>query len=443
MPPIVSYSHDVPTASQAYALGTDDGDSGVLKRYLRDVRRYAVLSREHERAFAKQCQESREQWQALCLEHLLHVPLLLHWWSRLRRGAMPMQTLCRTSPMPHPADLQATIQRWHALRRQIRHVGQQRSCQAQTVATLRQSMRELLPGWEWPLKFFQHTWQRFAAAMTQAAANPQSRAATHYVSALGYSLEELQQLWRQGEHLCTLREQAKQEIVTHNLRLVVHIACKYRHTGLPLSDLIQEGSIGLIRAVDGFDYRRELKFSTYAFWRIRQAIYRARTTQAFMRLPEYVHEHPRPVRPTDDLLGTEFGGALRTPDLADHFDMPFQHHEPDLENAAADYASFDSLWPSQHRLLNHASMEQGSPSSHDHLIQTTLRRYTQQALRCLTPREVAIISRRFGLDNQPIETLEQIGHTLHLSRERVRQIANEALHKLKNQKAMALAAEEL
>src|SRR2546423_5018186 len=424
------------------AVHADDVESAILKRYLRDVRRFALLSHDHERVLAKQIQESRGEWQRLLLDHLLHVPLLLCLWPRIRRGALPMTALCRPGSIPPATELKATLQGLHSLHCQMREAVQQRGASpVQTVPALRATMRALLHGWDWQLEFLQQAWHRFHTTMSMAAAAQQPRQAACYTVTLGYSVGELRSLWHDLSHLHTLMEQAKQEMVSRNLRLVVSVASKFRYTGLPLSDLIQEGNIGLMRAVDGFDYRRNLKFSTYAIWWIRQTIHRATSAQSLMRLPEYLHENSRRVRQAHDAFVAEHGRSPSAREIAQRFNMPLKRVRRSLENTP-EPISIDSPLPGQDRTLSNLLPEARLPTSYEVLVQHNLRRYTERALACLTPREAAIICRRFGLYDRPAETLEQISCDLHISRERVRQIATEALDKLKQHEAMLLACAE-
>jgi len=219
------------------------------------------------------------------------------------------------------------------------------------------------------------------------------------------------------------------------------VAGKFRYTGLSLNDLIQEGNIGLMRAVDGFDYRRNLKFSTYAVWWIRQAIHRARASQALLRLPEYLHESAQRVRQAHDTFVATHGHAPTTQEIAQRVDIPLQRVQWSLENPF-ELISIDSPLPGQDRALSHVLPDTNTPSSDELLVQGNLRRHTQRALACLTPREAAIICRHFGLEDGHAETFGQIGRDFHLSRERVRQIATEALAKLKRHEAMRLASLE-
>ena len=146
--------------------------------------------------------------------------------------------------------------------------------------------------------------------MTQPRSLGQCQRAACYVMPLGYSMETLCLLWHDLCRVYTVMEQAKQEMVNHNLRLVISVVYKFRYTGMSLSDLIQDGNIGLMRAVDNFDYRRDLKFSTYAIWWIRQAIHRAGSSQSLMRLPEYCRDNVRRVHQVVDAFMVEHG---RTP----------------------------------------------------------------------------------------------------------------------------------
>src|SRR5437879_3581141 len=160
--PILEETVSMPTVSspRSERIKTDkkqstrvDGNE-CLERYLRDVRRYSVLSREGERALAKQIVENRTQWQEQLLEHLLHIPLLLTWRSHICQGTVRLTSLCRQGATPTLPEFKATLQRLRALRDEIRHTVQgQDMPQAQTVAPLQTSMRELLQGVDWHPEF--------------------------------------------------------------------------------------------------------------------------------------------------------------------------------------------------------------------------------------------------------------------------------------------------
>jgi RNA polymerase sigma factor (sigma-70 family) len=418
-----------------------DGNE-CLERYLRDVRRYSVLSRESERALAKQIVDSRTQWQEQLLGHLLHIPLLLAWRSRICQGTVRLTSLCRQGATPTLTEFKATLQQLRALRDAMRHVVHgQDGPQAHTVTPLQASMQELLHGVDWHPEFLQQAWHKFHTAMTRATVAGQYRRAACYVTTLGYSMETLCRLWHDLCRVYSVMEQAKQEMVNHNLRLVISVVYKFRYTGIPLSDLIQDGNIGLMRAVDNFDYRRDLKFSTYAIWWIRQAIHRASSAQSLMRLPEYCRDNVRRVHQIADAFIVEHGRTPTPQEIAQRTDISLERVIWSLEHTP-EQISIDNPLPGKRWPLRELLPDTRLTGSHEVLVQHALRRYTQDALACLTPREAAVITRRFGLDDRPVETLEQIGRDLHISRERVRQITTTALDKLKQHKAMLQACLE-
>ena len=418
-----------------------DGNE-CLERYLRDVRHYSVLSRASERALAKQIMESRTQWQEQLLEHLLHMPLLLAWRPRICQGTVRLTSLCRQGATPTITEFKATLQRLRALRDEMRHMLQEQHIpQAHTVAPLQATMRELLQGLDWHPEFLHQAWRKFHTAMTRATVAGQCRRAACYVAPLGYSMEALCLLWHDLCRVYTVMEQAKQEMVNHNLRLVISVVYKFRYTGIPLSDLIQDGNIGLMRAVDNFDYRRDLKFSTYAIWWIRQAIHRAGSLQSLMRLPEYCRDNMRRVHQVLDAFIVEHGRTPTPQEIAQRTDIPLERVAWSLEHTP-EQISIDNPLPGKQWPLRELLPDTRLTSSHEALVQHTRQRYTQDALACLAPREAAVISRRFGLGDRPVETLEQIGRDLHISRERVRQITTTALDKLKQHKAMLQACLE-
>jgi RNA polymerase primary sigma factor len=302
-------------------------------------------------------------------------------------------------------------------------------------------MRAALPAWPWQAEFLHQAWRRFDTAMTVATSLRQHQQAACYTAMLGSSQRQLRTLWQDLQRLQSLVEQARQEMINRNLRLVVSVAWEFRSTGVPLGDLIQEGNIGLMRAVDGFEYQRNLKFSTYAVWWIRQAIYRAGCARSIVHIPEYLHQNAQRVHKAQQAFLAEHGRPPTAQEIAQRLAMPITWVERSL-TLLRQPVSLDRPLQGRDSTLRDFLPDTQACTSHELLVQQSLQEYTRRALACLAPREATIICRRFGLQGDPPETLEQIGRKLHLSHERVRQIAAVALDKLKQHEAMRLASLE-
>jgi RNA polymerase sigma factor (sigma-70 family) len=413
-----------------------------MAQYFRDVRRYALLSHAREIELAQHIQEGSRHWQHQLTERLLHIPLLLAWRSRLRRRIMPVSGICAGDVLPSLEEVLACLDALQRLRCEMRRLTRWDAARppctdlASQVQALRTDMRALLATWSWQPTFLYQAWSRFHAAMATASPTRQYRQARRYLSTLGYSVEDLQTTWRTLSHVQGGVERAKQEMITRNLRLVISVAREFSHTGLPLTDLIQEGNIGLMRAVEKFDYRRNLKFSTYAIWWIKQAMRRAIFEQvALIRIPEYMHDSVRRVNRSQQCLAGELGRAPSVHEIAQHLDMPVGRVARSLELVREPVSLDRPLADEASQTLGDMLADPQAHSSQEVLAQQALITHTHRALEDLSPREAEVIRRRYGLHGKAGETLRQIGEDLHLSHERIRQIEAEALSKLRLQGA--------